>query len=64
MIDLEWADVLKCPECPGWFREDGGPDNLLVHALAEHPESELARQVRAIAPAGGNGVPSTEEARA
>lgn len=43
--ELKVVDVWECPVCHGFFREDGGDDNLVVHVLAEHPRSALGLKI-------------------
>lgn len=53
---MEMLEVVRCPECDGYFGESGEPvdgvPNIVQHCVEEHPDSLIARVV---ALAGGAG---------
>lgn len=46
MTDLEFVEVVRCPHCPEWLEYDG-PDGIIPHILAEHPDQPASLEVLA-----------------
>lgn len=48
-LSLEMFDVVRCPECGGWFGASGpieaGVENIIQHSVREHPNSVIARAI-------------------